>query len=164
LAGGGDLPARALRRGPPAADAGCRGSAEERLTLRSYLWPDEPDRLRRIGAALEVAARHPPPVAACAAERWLPPALAASRAGELTVVWQSVMRQYVPAGAWAAIERAVLDVGRAATPAAPLARLAMEQGDDPLARFVLTVTTWPGGTAHTGDHGPPVRWHTAHAA
>jgi hypothetical protein len=43
-----------------------------RLTLRSYLWPDELDRLARADAALDVAARHPPPVTACAAERWLP--------------------------------------------------------------------------------------------
>jgi hypothetical protein len=143
-------------------------SAEDRLTLRSYLWPDEPDRLRRIDAALEVADRHPLAVAACAAERWLPCVLAAARPGELTVVWQSVMRQYVPDEAWAAIERAMREAGGAATSETPLAWLSMEPGDDPLAGFVVTATTWPGGTvrrlAHAGDHGPPVRWHTRHAA
>jgi hypothetical protein len=143
-------------------------SSEDRLTLRSYLWPDELDRLQRLDAALEVAARQRPAVAACAAERWLPPALAASRAGELTVVWQSVMRQYVPAAAWAAIERSVREAGRAATLDAPLAWLAMEPGDDPRAGFAVTATTWPGATtrrvADAGDHGPPVRWHTGHAA
>jgi hypothetical protein len=169
-------------RGRPVADPGARarglrvvaragcdlaplqlGSAEDRLTLYSYLWPDEPERLSRIGAALEVAARDPPVVAACAAERWLPAMLAARRAGELTVIWHSVVRQYVPAAAWAAIERAVQDAGRAATPGAPLALLSMEPGDDPLAGFAVTVTTWPGGVARrladAGDHGPPVRWH-----
>jgi hypothetical protein len=143
-------------------------SAEDRLTLHSYLWPDELDRLARIGAALAVAERHPPEVAACAAERWLPRALAAPRAGELRVIWQSVMRQYVPAEAWAAIERAVHDAGRAATPDTPLAWLSMEPGDDPAAGLLVRATTWPGGEqqllAHAGDHGPPVRWHTEHAA
>jgi hypothetical protein len=55
------------------------------------------------------------------------------------------------------------DAGRAATPDAPLARLSMEPGDDPLAGFAVTATTWPGGAAQrladAGDHGPPVRWH-----
>jgi hypothetical protein len=139
-------------------------SPADRLTLRSYLWPDELDRLARIDAALAVAARHPPAVAACAAERWLPGALAAARPGELTVVWQSVMRQYVPAAAWAEIERAVGVAARAATAAAPLAWVTMEPGEDPIAGFLLTATTWPGGDrrllANPGDHGPPVRWHT----
>ncbi len=57
--------ARALRI---ARRAGCDlrpldfASAEDRLTLRSYVWPDELDRLGRADAALEVAARHAPPV------------------------------------------------------------------------------------------------------
>jgi hypothetical protein len=163
--------ARALRI---VARAGCDlaplqpASPQDRLTLRSYLWPDEPDRLRRLGAALEVAAHDPPVVAACAAERWLPAMLGARRAGELTVIWHSVVRQYVPAETWAAIERAVQEAGRAATPDAPLARLSMEPGDDPLSGFAVTVTTWPGGEvqrlADAGDHGPPVRWHGEHDA
>jgi hypothetical protein len=158
--------ARALR---VVARAGCDlaplqlSCADDRLTLRSYLWPDELDRLDRIDAALEVAARHPPEVAALAAERWLPGVLAAHRAGELTVVWQSVMRQYVPAQSWAEVERAVADAGRAATGDTPLAWLSMEPGEDPRGGFVLSATTWPGGStqrlAQVGDHGPPVRWH-----
>lgn len=158
--------ARALRI---VARAGCDlaplqpASAEDRLTLYSYLWPDEPDRLRRLGAALEVAAHDPPVIAACAAERWLPAMLGARRAGELTVIWHSVVRQYVPAETWATIERAVQEAGRAATSEAPLARLSMEPGDDPLSGFAVTATTWPGGEvqrlADAGDHGPPVRWH-----
>jgi hypothetical protein len=139
-------------------------SADDRLTLRSYLWPDEPDRLDRIDAALAVAAGNPPAVAAVPAQRWLRAALADARPGELTVLWESVMRQYVAADAWDAIERTVAGAARAATAGAPLAWVAMEPGDDPTAGFVLTATTWPGGETHTlarpGDHGPPVRWRT----
>jgi hypothetical protein len=139
------------------------GRAEDRLTLRSYLWPDELDRLARADAALEVAARHPPPVAACAAERWLPRVLAAPRAGELTVIWESVVRQYVSDTTWAAIEQAVEVAAGDATADAPLAWVTMEADGDPLSGFALRATTWPGGVAHrladAGDHGPPVRWH-----
>ncbi|MGI8594081.1 MAG: DUF2332 domain-containing protein [Solirubrobacteraceae bacterium] len=138
-------------------------SAEDRLTLRSYIWADELDRLGRADAALEVATRHQPPVAAFAAECWLPRVLAAPRAGELTVIWQSVVRQYVPLEAWAAIEQAVEEAARAATPDTPLTWLTMEPGEHPLAGFVLSATTWPGGASHrladAADHGPPVRWH-----
>lgn len=139
-------------------------SARDRLTLRSYVWPDELDRLARVDAALQVAARHPPDVVACAAERWLPRALAARRSGELTVIWQSVMRQYVPVAAWTAIERAVDEAARIATPDMPLAWLAMEPAEDPLSGFAVSAATWPGGgrlrLADAADHGPPVRWQT----
>jgi hypothetical protein len=137
-------------------------SPDDRLTLLSYLWPDEPDRLARTRAALEVAARHPPPVAPCAAERWLPRVLAAARPGELTVLWQSVVRQYVPADVWREVERTVLAAGERATGEAPLAWVALEPGEDDVAEFVVSATTWPGGERRrlgvAGDHGPPVRW------
>ena len=161
-------PAAAARELRVVRCAGCDlapldlASAQDRLTLRSYLWPDELDRLARIDAALEVGARHPPVVTACGAERWLPGVLADPRPGELTVIWQSVMRQYMPAAAWAAVERAIGEAARRATPRAPLAWVTMEPGDDPLEGFIVTATTWPGGArrrlAHAGDHGPPVRW------
>jgi hypothetical protein len=157
--------ARGLR---VAGRAGCDvapldlSSADDRLTLRSYLWPDELDRLARIDAALAVAVDDPPAVAASAAEHWLPGALAAPRPGELTVLWQSVMRQYVPAAAWAQVERTIATAAGAATARTPLAWVTMEPGERSFAGFVVNATTWPGGErrllAHPGDHGPPVRW------
>jgi hypothetical protein len=94
--------------------------------------------------------------------------LAAGRAGELTVIWQSVVRQYVPDEHWAAVERAVGHAAAAATPDAPLAWVTMEPGDHPLSGFVVRATTWPGGVAHrlaeAGDHGPRVRWHAGSSA
>ena len=137
-------------------------STEDRLTLRSYLWPDEPDRLARVDAALAVAADDPPQVVACAAERWLAQILDTPRSGELTVIWQSVVRQYVGAESWATIEHAIQAAGLAATAQTPLAWLTMEPGEDPLGGFVLSATTWPDATtrqlAIAADHGPPVRW------
>jgi hypothetical protein len=136
-------------------------SAEDRLTLRSYVWPDEVDRLRRIDAALAVAAADPAPVAAAPAERWLPTRLAERRPGTLTVIWQSVVWQYLTPAVQATVTRAAQDAGAASTPDAPVAWLQMEPGTDPVAGFDVSVETWPGGTmglARAGDHGPPVRW------
>ena len=77
---------------------------EDRLTALSYIWPDERERLERARAALRLAAEHPPPVVALMAEQWLPQALAGADDGQLTVVWQSVVRQYVEPESWGAIE------------------------------------------------------------
>jgi hypothetical protein len=134
------------------------GSAADRLTLRSYVWADERDRLARADAALAVAERDPPHVSAQPAESWLPAVLAGGE-GTATVVWQSVMWQYLPPEARQGIAAAIAGAGEAG---GPLAWLRMEPGDDPEGPFVTEVTTWPGAErrvlAHSGDHGPPVSW------
>lgn len=79
---------------------------EDRLTALSYIWPDGPERLERTRAALRLAAEDPPRVVAMRAEHWLPQALAAGDDETLTVVWESVVRQYVAPSAWETIERA----------------------------------------------------------
>jgi hypothetical protein len=131
---------------------------DDQLTLLSYIWPDELDRIERLRAALSVAARHPVPIAAQRASEWLAGQLGAGRDGELTVVWHSVMRQYVDPEEWAAIERA-LDVRPG------VVRLSMEPSRDEhqgLPRLALC--EHPGGSetvlALVGDHGLPIRWDT----
>ena len=91
---------------------------------------------------------------------WLRDVLEAPRAGELTVVWHSVMRQYVDPDEWADIERALAD----AAETMPLARLSMEPAGDRQARMQLTVHD-PVGAAEIrlalcDDHGLPIRWAT----
>jgi hypothetical protein len=130
---------------------------DDQLTLLSYIWPDELHRIERMRAALSVAARDPAPVAAQRGSEWLPGALGAGEAGELTVVWHSVMRQYVEPEEWAAIERA-LD----ARP--DVVRLSMEPALDRTAQMQLTVHDPAGAPARRlavcDDHGLPIRWDT----
>jgi hypothetical protein len=145
------------------ARAGCDPSpldptnADDQLTLLSYIWPDELHRIDRMRAALSVAARDRIPVAVRRGSEWLPEALAAGREDELTVVWHSVMRQYVDSEEWAAIERA-LD-GRDS-----VVRLSMEPDLDQRARMQLTVHDPVGAPevllATCDDHGLPIRWAT----
>jgi hypothetical protein len=108
-------------------------------------------------AALAVAARDPIPVAAESGSEWLPAALAARRDGELTVVWHSVIRQYVEPDEWEAIERA-LD-GQPG-----VVRLSMEPALDQDARMQLTVhdpaEAGKRRLAVCDDHGLPIRWDT----
>jgi hypothetical protein len=135
--------------------------ADDRLTLLSYIWPDELDRIDRLHAALSVAAREPIRIVRGRASRWLPDAIASSGDGELTVVWHSVFRQYVGRGEWDALQRvfraAASDGRRRAV------WLSMEPSvDDQLGRQRLTIREHPDAAELTlawpGDHGLPIRW------
>ena len=145
------------------ARAGCDLSpldptnADDQLTLLSYIWPDELHRIDRMRAALSAAGRDRIPMAVRRASEWLPEALAAGREDELTVVWHSVMRQYVDAEEWRAIERALEGWPSAV-------RLSMEPNLDQRARMQLTVHDPVGAPevllAWCDDHGLPIRWAT----
>ena len=71
-------------------------TAEGRLRLTSYVWPDQPERLERLRGALAVAAEVPASVEASGAADFLD--RLALQDGTTTVVWHSVMWQYLDAG------------------------------------------------------------------
>ncbi|MEA2469667.1 MAG: hypothetical protein QOE38_666 [Thermoleophilaceae bacterium] len=125
---------------------------DDRVTIMSYIWPDESERLERTRAALDLAAREPPLVAAEHAAAWLR-RIPAAPPGTLTVVWQSLFRQYLTGEDWEALE--------AAHPEGAV-WLRMEPGADHVANAELTIVETPGGRARRlalcGDHGAPVAW------
>jgi len=136
---------------------------EDRLTLLSYIWPDELDRIDRLRAALEVAMRDPIPVVAARASEWLPGAIAGRDDGELTVVWHSVFRQYLEPEEWEALD----EVFRSAADGLPDGRLvwlSMEPARDHTAALQLTLRDRPDEPetrlAWCGDHGLPIQWET----
>ncbi len=130
---------------------------DDQLTLLSYIWPDELHRIDRMRAALSVAERGPVPVAARRGSEWLTEALNTGGEDALTVVWHSVMRQYVDEEEWDAIERALEDRPGAV-------RLSMEPARSQHARMRLTVYDPVGAPemvlAVCDDHGLPIRWAT----
>lgn len=132
---------------------------EGRLRLRSFVWGDQPDRLTRLDAALEVAAADPPVVDRASAPDWLREQLASPRPGCTTVVGHSIMFQYLSDDGRQEMLAAIDAAGRAATPEAPFAWLRLEPGGD---QAELRLTAWPGGTTHllakSSYHGPPVVW------
>ncbi len=137
-------------------------SPEGQLTLLSYIWPDEPDRVARMRAALIVAARHRPVVDTKAADSWLERMLLSGQARRLTVIWQSVVNQYFTPETRSRLGHLIEHAGAVATGESPLVHAAMEPGGHPTPGFGVRVSHWPEGEsvvlAVAGDHGPPVRW------
>ena len=70
-------------------------TADGRLTLLSYVWPDQLERFARTAAAIDIAARVPAVVDRADATAWLTDRLLEPADGTTTVVFHSVMWQYL---------------------------------------------------------------------
>ena len=131
---------------------------EGRLTLTSSIWADQLHRLRHLRLALEVARRVPVEIDRAAAGPWLADRLAAAAPDVATVVFHSVVAQYLDPEERRHLEETIAAAGSAATPRAPVAWLRMEpEGAECAVRLKL----WPSGRdeviARCGFHGERVR-------
>ncbi len=123
----------------------------KRLQLRSYIWPDQADRLARFDGAVALALAHDVRVDAASADVWLAEKLNAREASACAVIYHSVFYQYPPPAVREAIKDAIYAAGARATPDTPLAWLRFEpealwQSTDIPTRFVIDMITWPGET------------------
>lgn len=135
------------------------GTEEGRLTLQSYVWPDQVERFRQLAAAIDVARRVPAHVDQGNAPDWVEIALADDTPGVATVVYQSIVRQYLSKVDRARFECVMAAAGEAATHDKPFAWLRFEPaGNTAEVRLQL----WPSGEdqllARSGFHGKPVHW------
>lgn len=135
------------------------GTPEGATYLASFVWPFDVDRRARLTAALEVAGRYPPTVDRAGASRWLAERLAQPTTADLTVVWQSITRQYWPQSESDAVD-GIVDSARARM---PIAQITMEgvPPSDPHVRY--SVAEHGADLRVDGDliarshhHGPPV--------
>jgi hypothetical protein len=138
----------------PATDQG-------RLTLAAYVWPDQADRMGRLRGALAVAALVPADLRQETASDTL--ARTALAEGSWTVLWHSIVRQYLDDAQRAALAEGIARRGAAATPSARFAWLALEpHRRTPNGECLVTLTTWPGGSERVlgtaPPHGLPVFW------
>ncbi|MGI9578520.1 MAG: DUF2332 domain-containing protein [Microthrixaceae bacterium] len=137
-------------------------SDEGRLTLLSFLWPDQSERIQRARAAIDIA-RHVPAeliTVAGGAEGDTADALAGVLArGGSTVVSHSIVWQYIPTDVRWRITEAMEQHGAAATEAASLAWIRYEPDHWDRRRAAVWLRTWPDGgdrlVAHIDYHG---RW------
>jgi hypothetical protein len=155
-----------------ASRAGCdrdpidAADPDEALTLLSYVWPDQAERLRVIRAALAVAATTPVDLVRATIEDWLPAQLAPARPGVATIVFHSVVWQYLPDATRELVLGTLDEAGGRASEDAPLAYLRLEPSPETYFPAQLKLTTWPGTDTATGGrllatsgfHLGPVSW------
>ena len=131
------------------------------LQLRSYIWPDQPERLARFDGAVALARSSGVQVERADAAAWLKQRLAARANDAATIVYHSIFLQYPPREARAAIIDAIQRAGTEASASAPLAWVRLEpealtDGVRDSVRMVVDLTTWPGGQrrilAYTDGH------------
>ncbi len=129
-----------------------------RLRLKSFVWPFQVARHKRLAAALEIASHHVVVVDRAPAGEWLEHQLAdAGPADGLTVVWQSITRLYWPPDEARRVEATVAGAARRHT----VVHVCMEYPEAGVASGAeLTVSgTGVDGVvrvARVGDHGTPV--------
>lgn len=130
---------------------------EGRLTLLTFIWPDQSERIARMRAALEIAAAEEVTIDRESAAPWARRMLAERVPGQTTVIYHSIVSQYLSDEERAALFDGIAEAGARAAADAPLAWLRMEPADD---RANLDITVWPGGEerhlARVGYHGSPV--------
>jgi hypothetical protein len=138
-------------------------SSQGRLVLTAYVWPDQTQRFERLRGALDLARDTAYEVRAQGAGDFVDSMTL--RGGTTTVLWHSVMWQYLPAEEQARVTAALARLGAEATRERPLAHLRME----PMRRtpageheFLLALTLWPTGErrilARSRAHGVPTDW------
>ena len=123
--------------------------AAQVLQLKSYIWPDQPERLARFDGAVGLAREAGVKVERADAAAWLTQKLSARADDAATIVYHSVFLQYPPRAAREAIVDAIQSAGASAGPRAPFAwvRLEPEALTDNIrdsTRMVIDITTWPG--------------------
>ena len=141
-------------------------TTEGRLTLTAYVWPDQAERLERLRGALAVAQDHPPVVRRMGAADFVERIALSDRA--TTVLWHSVMWQYLPEAERDRISVRIQELGeRGEVDGMDFAHLFLEptrrtpEGDH---EFLVVLTTWPDGErerrilGHAAPHGIPVTW------
>lgn len=136
--------------------------SEDETRLLSFFWPDQKARLERTRAAIEIAKVSPPLVDTGSADIWLQQQL--SRPFErATVVFHSIVWQYLGAGTQNGVREALASGAQRATPQTPLLWVRMEPAG-PVAD--VQVDVWDGSSlepihsrlAEVGYHGQNMNW------
>ena len=130
-----------------------------RLTLLSYTWPDQLDRIRRLEAAIEIGRAVPCIIEKGHGADWIEARLRNSFSCAVTVVFHSAVWQYISKSEQQRIIAAIEDAGRRAAQKAPVAWLRMEATNN---TFEIRLRIHPGFEeqiiAISRAHAPSVHW------
>ena len=153
---------RGMPGGAPAALAADRLSG---ALLASETRVETEGRVDDIGEVLRelaewLAGRVPAMVDPGTVMQWLPQRLDEAADGATTIVYHSIVEEYVPAGELAAFHSTMEEAGARSTARRPLGWVRLEQQPGQK-RHQLTLRLWPGGEervlAVSGAHGTNVR-------
>ena len=132
---------------------------EGRVTLLSYVWPDQHERVANLRGALDVAREVPAIVEQSYGRPWIESELAELHQGAVSVVYHSIVMPYLSQEERDAFVASVAAAGERARRDSALAWVRMEYGGE---ECELRLTLWPGGEdrvlATCGFHGRNVRW------
>lgn len=136
-------------------------SKDDALRLRAYIWADQTERLARLDQAMDLVHSSRVRIVHADAADWASLRLAERRPGVATVLFHSIVWQYIEKGSRMRLEHAIEAAGRRADQEAPFAWLRMEP-ETPKAA-ALRLTLWPGGEtlllADVDYHGSWINWH-----
>ena len=131
-------------------------------TLLGFVWPGQDERFTLLREALLAARPVPVVIDRADAVEWVGRVARERAPATTTVVYHSIVWQYLGDDDRDAIATSLRDAGAAATRDAPLAWLRLEPPAGTQSPVELRVTTWPGGDerllAVAGFHRDPVRW------
>ena len=138
-------------------------TTQGRLVLTAYVWPDQTHRLDRLRGALDLARHTPVEVRREGAARFV--GGIELRSGATTVLWHSVMWQYLDPAERAAVTARIGALGAQATAEAPFAHLFLEptrRTPDGPHDFLVVLELWPTGQrwvlGSSAGHGLPTIW------
>lgn len=138
-------------------------TTEGRLALTAYVWADQNDRHERLRAALACAAQMSVEVRDQGAASFVSSLSVVT--GTLTVLWHSVMWQYLDRAEQSEVDVQIDRLAVSATSEAPFAHLRLEPtrrtaGADH--EFLVVLDEWPGGVRRilgvASPHGIPITW------
>lgn len=131
-----------------------------RLTLLSYIWPDQIDRIHRLDAAIEIARSTLCFIEEAHGADWLEQRLKRSFAGAATVVFHSAVWLYISEPERERIDHIIHNAGNLASESSPIAWLRMEPNKDEA--FEIRLRIYPGFEeqviATSSPHAPSVSW------
>jgi len=146
--------------------AGCdrapidRRAKDDILRLRAYIWPDQTHRLQHLDMALTTIGPSPITVECADAADWTTARLATRRDGITTVLFHSIVWQYIPKNGQDHLSLVIKEAGQRADDKAPFAWLRMEPETREAAALRLTI--WPSGQtlylAEVDYHGRWIHW------
>lgn len=134
-------------------------SPDGRLRLSAFVWADQVDRLTRLRGACDLAAQIPVDLRQESAAETIARISLEDRTW--TVLWHSIMWQYLTEDQQIELKEAIATLGASATPRARFAHVYLElikgTADTP-----VELVTWPGGKhrrlGNAPPHGVPVIW------